>query len=308
MSPGNLELECRGALGSRHLYAASPCLGLTARADRGRCAQPEIAHDQRRAVGVAACHDFTPEHREVVVGIDHRAAVVGQCAEHGRVLRGDVGDALHEFLVLALGVVDHSDRGLGNRAQCRGFAVVIHADLDCRGAVCRAQAENGQRQADLVVEITGRREHFVGAKFDLQDGGDHFLDGGLAIAAHDSRNGQRESAPPELRQRAERLDRIGDTEHRLGRCIAHCGAKLRRTVGGDNRRGCAAAERLRHEVMTVELVAFDRDKQIAGRERARVGRNAAEPGVRTAQRAVDRPRRCRGVHHRPLHAASARVA
>ena len=85
-------------------------------------------------------------------------------------LRSDVGDALHEFLVLALGVVDHSDGGLRDRGKRRRFAGMIHSDLDCGRGVGEAQAQYRQRQADLVVEVAGRSEHIVGAELHPQDG------------------------------------------------------------------------------------------------------------------------------------------
>ena len=81
--------------------------------------------------------------RVVVVGIDHRDAALRQRADQRRVLGGDVGDAFHEFLVLALRVVDHADGRLRDRREFRGFARVVHSDLDHRGAM-RARASRAR--------------------------------------------------------------------------------------------------------------------------------------------------------------------
>ena len=112
-------------------------------------------------------------------------------------LSGDVGDAFHEFLVLALRVVEHGDRRLRNLAELRGLADVIHADFEHCDQMHGAQTQHHQRQADVIVQIARGRQHPIDAVRGAQDRRRHFLDRRLAIAPDNGDDRQRKAPAPE---------------------------------------------------------------------------------------------------------------
>ena len=57
--------------------------------------------------------------------------------------------------------------------------MMVGAHLDHRVAVFRVQAQQGQRHADIVVEVALGGQ---GRSTPSQDGGQHFLERGLAVA------------------------------------------------------------------------------------------------------------------------------
>ena len=93
--------------------------------------------------------------------------------------------AVHEFLVLALGVVDQGHRGAGHGCQRGNFAGVVHAHLQHRNAMRVRHAQQVQRHAYGVVEIAARGQCCLAlpAHMRAQNGRDHLRDRGLAIAA-----------------------------------------------------------------------------------------------------------------------------
>ena len=144
-----------------------------------------------------------PVAREFVVGVDHRDAAGTQRIEHRGVLARDLGDVLHEFLVLALRVVDERDGRARDRGEAGGLARMVHAQLDHRRAVGLAQIEQRQRQADVVVEIALGREHLRVAEVRAQDRRDHLLHRGLAVGAGDRDRAECRSDAPVRRQAAQ---------------------------------------------------------------------------------------------------------
>ena len=58
----------------------------------------------------------------------------------------------------ALGVVYQSHRRGRNAGQVVDFARMVHPHLDHRRAMSLAQPEQGERQADVVVQVTDRRQ------------------------------------------------------------------------------------------------------------------------------------------------------
>ena len=137
---------------------------------------------------------------------------------------------------------------------------MIHPDLHGCGAMRGSQTKHGQRQADLVVEVSGRGEHVLVAEFGAQDRRRHLLHGRLAVAADDGDNRQHEAPAPERGERPERDERIGHSEK------AACDAAGERfgTICSDDRRCGATLESLGDEIMTIEMLALERHEKIAG--------------------------------------------
>ena len=96
-------------------------------------------------------------------------------------LGGNLGHRLHKFLMLALGVVHQAHCRLRNGGERGGFARVVHTDLYRRHMMIGAQAQQGQRQPDVVVEIALGGERVFGAPMLAQNRGDHLLHRGLAV-------------------------------------------------------------------------------------------------------------------------------
>ena len=199
---------------------------------------------------------------------------------------------MHEFLVLALRVVDHCQRRRGDCRQARDFARMVHAHLDHGRLVLLAQAEQGQWHADFIIQVAARGQARFFAKGRRQDGRNHLLDGGLAIAAGDANDGQVEAAAPEIGDAAQRDQGIGHHDGRYLATVPACGQAL------DHHGGDATGGHLLKEVMGVETLAAQGDEQRAGLGAAAVGGNAVKNGVAHQLRAVQRRHQfCQGGAH-----------
>ena len=77
-------------------------------------------------------------------------------------------------------VVDVDNIGVGNRGQVGNLTAVIRTHFDNRKLVTLLQFEQGQRHADIVVQISPGRERRGLAPQNLVQ---HFLDRRLAVAA-----------------------------------------------------------------------------------------------------------------------------
>ena len=222
-----------------------------ARRHVGGRAAPEGAHLRARPNRRVA-----PDAAGRVVGVQHRDAAGGKRGDRVRVLGGDLGDACHELLVLALGVVDDDDRRPRDRRELARLAAVVHPELDHRRAVALAQPQQRQREPDRVVEVARRRERRAFAPGRPQDRRGHLLDRRLAVAPDDDRERQAEARAPVGGETPERRERIGHGDDRAGK---------RAAAVRDQRRRGAAAERARDEVVAVEALAGARRAQLAAR-------------------------------------------
>ena len=143
-----------------------------------------------------------------------------------------------------------------------------------------------------LLRFPGRGEHLPLPRPGAQDRRGHFLHRGLAVAAHDADDRQREAPPPERGERAERVQRIRDREQIAGQCTG--------AIGGDDRGDRSTLPRQFDVVVSVEALALECDEQFARSDRPRIRGDTVEPDVLAAQRGRDRT--CRGgrVHHRGL--------
>ena len=197
-----------------------------------------------------------PDGRAGIVAGKDRRAVRGERAEHAAVLSGGGLGAIHEFLVLALGIQHQRHLWAGHGGQTGNLAGVVHAHFHHTHAMGIGEAQQRERHADVVVEIAACGKGRLLAHVGNQNGGDHFLDGGLAVAAGDGNERQAEACTPAGRQRAQRQPGIG---HPQGQ---HTGA-LEAHFGGDT--GCAGRDGGIDEIVPVETLAAQGDVQITGR-------------------------------------------
>ncbi len=91
------------------------------------------------ADALARARDVPPDVDECVIGVDHRDATRNERADQLGVLGGNVGDTHHEFLVLALRIVDERDRRPRDRRERRRLAAMVHPELDRGDTMMRAQ-------------------------------------------------------------------------------------------------------------------------------------------------------------------------
>ncbi len=168
------------------------------------------------------------------------------------------------FNVRGADVGDHAPVGRGDAGQRGNFAGVIHAHLDDRDFVLGHEAQQLQRQAEVVVQIALRFEH---VEFCAERGGHGFLGGGFSGRAGD---GDDAAAPLAAHVRGQRLqgdERIFGDQERVGkRGIGQGSGARARDDGGD----CAALECGGDEIVAVEALAAHGKEQLAGRDGARV--------------------------------------
>ena len=140
---------------------------------------------------------------------------------------------------------------------------MVGTHLDDREAMSGFEAQQRQRHADVVVEVTARRECRAGAREYRRE---HLLGGRLAVAAAHAEHEGAAPRAPVRRDRSERRERVPDHDLRQRRIdrAAHDGA-CRATPGST-----------RDELVAVEALATQRDEEHAALDAARVGRDAGE--------------------------------
>jgi hypothetical protein len=250
-----------------------------------------------------------PEFAERVVGVDHRRAAGAQAVEDLALGARHLGDAAEPRQVRPLGVVHQRHGRLRQAAQVGDLAGVVHAHLDHRGAVAAVQAQQHLRQADVVVEVAGGRQHgqfrieALGLGAGPQDGGGHLLHRGLAVAAGDADQRQFEAGPPPGAQVAERQARVGHRQRRQARLRPS--AQAASTIAAAAPRAAAAStyswpsKRSPRRAMNSSPLAT-----------VRVGGHALEARVAAQRRAAGGQGRFHQAHHvaDPPRAARAAAA
>jgi hypothetical protein len=140
---------------------------------------------------------------------------------------------------------------------------VVHAQLDHADLVPGAQAQQRERQADVVVQVALRREVLSGCQARRMDA-TICVTVVLPLLPVTAISGSGNWLAPGFRQLAQRglLSPL--------RCRASRRAAARLRDGGDR----ALVARLGDEVVGVEALAAQRDEQVAGLQRAGVGVHA----------------------------------
>ena len=200
-------------------------------------------------------------------------AMGGQGADHSPVFGGDRVHRVHEFQVLALGVVHQRHGGLCHRAELGDFAGVVHAEFDHADAVLAAQAQHGQWHANVVVQVALRGQRRAVGRMHMQDGGNHLGDCGFAIAAGDADQGQVPLRPPVGAQRSQSVLRVGYFDARQGCGIGCAGLGMAEDRDRTLRQG------LGQKLVGVKGVAAQGHKHIARPGAAGIGVHA-QPGAR----------------------------
>ena len=176
VAPGDVQLGAQQAVW--RLQLNDPMVGLPA-----AVLWPHLGAVIPTKAPTAARAGQAPPHRGVrVIGRKYRHTTRSQGRQHAAVFFGHRGHAVHELLVLALGVVDQRHRGISASGKPGNFARVVHAQLQHGDTVVRAQAQQSQRHADVVIEITLRSQRIITLPC-MQYGRQHLRHRGFAVAA-----------------------------------------------------------------------------------------------------------------------------
>ena len=151
--------------------------------------------------------------------------------------------------------------------QVFDFMQMVHAHFQHRITVMGVETQQHLRHANVVVEIALGGEHAVAVTtMRRQNGAQHFLDGGFAVAAGEGNNRQRKAAAPELRELCVCPQRV--THHNLrNRHILFFGNQRRRRASG---------LRAGHILVAVKIFTLDGDKQFTRQYAAAVSGNTVK--------------------------------
>ncbi len=243
--------------------------------------------------------DAAPVVGKAVVGVDHGDTTIHQSAVDCTLL---LGHALKVTQTGQMGPQCVTDQRHGRRSQAGeigDFARVVHTHLDNRNTVLGAQTQQRQRQADVIVEVAGRRQYGSGRvaalAFDTRsrNGSAHFLDRRFAVAAGHTDQRKIELPTPPRGQGAK--PQSGVVNHQPGQVIAR---RMRVGIGTIDHRGGRAGESGGiKKIVTVKTLAPQRHKQAASGERTCVGQHRVK--LRGAGGlCADRASRCLQIHHR----------
>ncbi|MCY1178698.1 hypothetical protein D9M73_190630 [compost metagenome] len=153
--------------------------------------------------------------------------------------------------------------GVADLANARG------AQLDHRGAVLRGNLQQGQRRAEVVVQVAAGGVHqATGA----QDAGEHLLDRGLTAGAGNGHDWLVERGTVQRTELTQGQAAISDEQLRQVD-IGHF------TL--DQGRDSAFGFHIRQVVMAIETRAGQGDEQLPGADAAAVDTDAGEGGVGT---------------------------
>ena len=234
--------------------------------------EPAVASEPHHAAGEALADRPDPR----VVAVEDRGAARAQALEDLRLGLGDRVDRGEELEVDGGDARDRGHVGLGQGRERPDLAGGRHAQLDDRGRVLGPQAQQGQGQAVLVVEIALGLQHRAARGEQVRR---HVLRGRLADRSGHGDDRQRRLSPHVAREVVEAPRGVGHPhEGEAGR---------RRGVAVDERGGGAPRGGLGEEVVAVEARPTDRDEERARGQGARVDRDPGED--ERARRGGDEP-------------------
>jgi hypothetical protein len=235
----------------------------------GPLAEAEVPHGAR---GLGLGEDAL-----VAVGVDGGARR-GEGGEQLALGAGDLVDAAQALQVDGADVDDHAHLGLGDAGQVGDLAAGRHAHLDDGVAVLGPEAEEGEGEAEVVVEVALGPVHPLLAGRRREHAGHQLLGGGLAVGAGDADDAQAaggERAAVRAGQAAEGGDGVVYLDDRDVTGQREVGG----AAAGDHQAGGAREDGLGGEVVPVVALAADGEPQAAGQDGAPVDGHAAVEGA-----------------------------
>ncbi|MNE07818.1 hypothetical protein D3C80_1004530 [compost metagenome] len=227
---------------------------------------------QHRAIAGA----LFPDGEGLVIKVQYRHAILTQTFEDLALgfdnllwpaeLADMSGSGIVDQRYLRLGQAD----GIGDFTDARG------TQLDDRRGMLRGQFEQGQRCAEIIVEVAASGQHRATG---TQNARKHFLDRGLAAGTGDGGNRLVECGAVQRAQLAQ--GQAGVANHQLRQAAARHFALHQ---GGDRALGGNVVQ----VVVTVEARPGQGDKQLPGSDCPAVDADAIEGRVLALQAAVER--------------------
>jgi hypothetical protein len=149
-----------------------------------------------------------PQRRVGIVSRKNRHTVGGQGLQNCPVFTRDGLHRDHELLVFALCIVHQGHGGRRYPGQPRHFSGMVHAYFNHGAAVCGTQAQQGQGQANVVVEVALGCQRLLACP-GAQDAGHHLSHRGFSVAACHRHQRQLELLAPPTSQLAQGLSTVG---------------------------------------------------------------------------------------------------
>ncbi|MNJ28516.1 hypothetical protein D3C77_230540 [compost metagenome] len=231
---------------------------------------------QREGQHLAITGALFPDAEGLVIKVQYCHAILTQTFEDLALGFDNLLRAAELADMRSAGIVDQrhlwlgQSNGVGNLANARGTQLD-----DCRGML-RGDFKQGQRGAEVVVQVATRgQDRTAGA----QDAGEHFLDRGLAAGAGDGSDRLVERGTVQRTQLAQSLAAIGNQQ------LRQAGAwHFSFDQGSNSALGLYFIE----VIVTVKTRPGQGDKQLPGNDCATVDADAAEAGISTQQAGLQR--------------------
>ena len=203
-------------------------------------------------------------HQTLVVGVDEDQAVLArQPAVEFGLGHDDALEAAEAFEVGAAHIGDESAVGVGDAAEELDFAQMVGAHLDDGNLGIGGDGQQGQRHAEVVVEVALGGRHAVALG---ENGGDQFLGGGLAVGAGDADDGDGEVAAVLAGKFLQGAQHVGDDDATVVDLVLRI---------ADDAQGGALLEGLRSKGVAIEMLALEGKEDASGGDGARVGGDSA---------------------------------
>ena len=213
----------------------------------------------------------------LVVAVQDCQALRRQRRDQLRLFGGDGGLVRKKFDMRRPDAADHADLRRGHFRQRREFAGMIHPHFHHAVFVILVEPDQGQRHADVIVEIALRR---LRLETGAQHGRDQFLRARLAAAAGHADGAHGKQLPVIGGKALQGLERVGHLDKT--EVLGQIGDKAAR----NQRRHRAVLSHLADKFVAVKAISLQRHKAIAGCKRPRVG---MEPVHRQRRIALDQP-------------------
>ena len=152
------------------------------------------------------------------------------------------------------GVIDQSNIRTGNSGQQRQFAKMVHTHFNNGIAVFFIQFQQSQRQADMVVEIAGSRQHSFIAESMTQYAGQHLFNRRFTGRAGNAEDKRIYIFTPRLRQFLQSRKRIVNLQRAFQSC----------TIFARNHNcRCPRCQHIFNKIMSVKALTGKREKYVA---------------------------------------------
>ena len=214
----------------------------------------------------AGASPLAPDRIGRIVQVEHRHTVRRQAVKNFALGFDDLFRTTEFTDMCVAGIADDGHVRPGQADRIGNFTHMVGAELNHCRDMLRRQLQQGQRHAQVVIQVAPGGQHRA-VKAGTQDAGEQLLDGGLAAGAGHRCQRRLERIAIERTQSPQRQAGIG--HHQLRQI--HLGNPPR-----DQGRHRALGRHIGKIVMAVEARSDQGDEQLAGLDGAAIGRHRAE--------------------------------